>query len=81
MGLFGCRACAAKDEEIRWLRHELEVERRAMVEMAKPGLSHVVEPEVGPKRVEIPKKEKPERKRQPTMPGYEPAPLGEVEVT
>jgi hypothetical protein len=82
MGLFGCKACEAKDDEIRWLRHELEVERRTKAEVTKPGITRTVEPEVADhahaaRAVE--KREPP--KPQPTFPGYERFQPPEVEVT
>ncbi len=84
MGLFGCKACEAKDDEIKWLRHELELERRTKAETEKPGISRHVEPEVWERTATARTVEKPPepKKRQPTFPGYEPLPdAPKVEVT
>jgi hypothetical protein len=84
MGLFGCKACDSKDEEIKWLRAQLELAQRTKAEIARPGISRQVEPEVWEKTsaartVEAPRAP---RKPQPTFPGYEPMPEPpEVEVT
>lgn len=79
MSLFGCDACKAKDDEIVWLRHELEVARRTMVEALKPGTTKVVE-KAETKPVEhFDRQERP--KKEPTFPGYEPTEPHEFEVT
>jgi hypothetical protein len=79
MRLFGCEACKAKDEEIAWLRNELEIARRTMVEALKPGTTRVTEEP--PPRVEGVERPKP-KPAAVTFPGYEPGPpSGGVEVT
>jgi hypothetical protein len=71
MGLFGkCQACKAKDEELRWLRHEMEQMRKTMTEAFKPGLSRTVEEPVRKEVTPIPRAA-PEPAK-PSFPGYEP---------
>jgi len=79
--MFKCKACAAKDDEINWLRHELEVERRTRAEAAKPGITRAVEPQVWDAAKPPEVATEPPKPPEPTFPGYEPAPPRGVEVT
>jgi len=80
MGVFDCAACKAKDDEIKWLRNELEIERRTRSEIEKPGITRTVEPDALHAREPFePPPPKPVSK--PTFPGYEPSGPREVEVT
>lgn len=85
MGLFGCKACEAKDEEIVWLRATLEKERRFSAEVAKPGISRHIEPETWDESAAARTAEEAKaeiKTKQPTFPGYERLPESpEVEVT
>jgi hypothetical protein len=76
--MFECKACSAKDDEIRWLRQQLEQKQRIEAETEKPGILRQVEPKEG-REIPTPP-EKPQVSKM-TFPGYEPAPPDEVEVT
>lgn len=79
MGLFGCTACKAKDDEILWLRHELETERKLRAEYMKPGLSKAIEePKEKPVAAFVPPAP---QTRKPTFPGYEPYVPEKAEVS
>ncbi len=75
--MFECKACKAKDDEIRWLRQRVEEMEHIKAETEKPGILRQVEPP-RPQKPEPPEKT-PASKL--TFPGYEPAPPAEVEVS
>jgi hypothetical protein len=72
--MFDCRGCRAKDDEIKRLGDELarmhaqlDVALRRAFEVASPGVERRVDP---PRPREA--REKPQLRRVPTLPGYEP---------
>jgi hypothetical protein len=88
MGLFACRGCAAKDEEIKHLLWELDKLHASLqktvdraVEVQSPGA--VARAERGALLANDSAKATPKlpRRRVQTLPGYEPEFQDEVEVT
>lgn len=80
MGLFGCKGCDAKDDEIKHLlaqidhyQRMLDTQQKRILELAQPGATYRME-HAGPRPVE-PKADAALRgKPRHFMPGYEPDP-------